>query len=192
MAMQISNYLFNNASKLASFLLLGILTTASLNTVQAAPPIHANKHHESQNYNEGYANPNNSNGFLNQEMLGPLLGAAIGGLLGSQFGDGKGKLAATAAGALLGYILAGKFKEYMDNSDRQRANQTLENSQDRHTVSWLNPETQASYAMTPVNTYQTDSGYCRDYITHAKIDNQSEKVQGTACREANGSWLVQN
>ena len=38
----------------------------------------------------------------NKEIGGTLLGAAAGGLLGAQFGKGKGQLAAVAAGALLG------------------------------------------------------------------------------------------
>lgn len=37
-----------------------------------------------------------------------LIGAAIGGLLGSQVGKGDGKLAATAAGAVTGYWIGGQ------------------------------------------------------------------------------------
>ena len=37
-----------------------------------------------------------------------LIGAAVGGLLGSQVGKGDGKLAATAAGAVTGYIIGGR------------------------------------------------------------------------------------
>lgn len=37
-----------------------------------------------------------------------LIGAAIGGLLGSQVGKGDGKLAATAAGAVTGYVVGGR------------------------------------------------------------------------------------
>jgi uncharacterized protein YcfJ len=41
----------------------------------------------------------------NQINAGSLIGAAVGGLLGSQVGGGKGKLAATAAGTVGGFLL---------------------------------------------------------------------------------------
>lgn len=37
------------------------------------------------------------------DVLGGLIGAATGGWVGSHIGDGRGQLAATAAGTLLGY-----------------------------------------------------------------------------------------
>ena len=37
-----------------------------------------------------------------KETFGTLLGAGLGGWAGSQFGSGKGKLAAVGAGVLLG------------------------------------------------------------------------------------------
>jgi uncharacterized protein YgiM (DUF1202 family) len=43
--------------------------------------------------------------WMNNENVGKFAGAAVGALLGSQIGDGRGQLAATAAGAVGGYIL---------------------------------------------------------------------------------------
>ena len=42
-----------------------------------------------------------------KETIGNILGAGLGGLLGSQFGSGKGQLAAVAAGALAGAYFGG-------------------------------------------------------------------------------------
>jgi len=131
------------------------------------------------------------NGF-DKQMMSQLLGAAIGGLIGSNIGDGKGQMAATAAGTLLGYMLAGKLMEYMDNNDRQQTYETLESVQNNHTVTWQNPNTLADYEVTPVNAYKINDQNCREYITRATIDDRSEEIKGTACRQANGSWQIQN
>lgn len=130
------------------------------------------------------------NGF-DKRMMSQLLGAAIGGLIGSKIGDGKGQMAATAAGTLIGYMLAGKLMDYMDNSDRQRTYQTLESVQNNQTVAWQNPNTLADYEVTPVNAYKVNNQDCREYITRATIDDHSEEIKGTACRQANGNWQIQ-
>jgi len=129
---------------------------------------------------------------FDKQMMSQLLGAAIGGFIGSKIGDGKGQMAATAAGTLIGYMLAGKLVEYMDNNDRQRTYQTLESAQNNHTVAWQNPNTLADYEVTPVNAYKVDDQNCREYITRATIDDHSEEIKGTACRQANGNWQIQN
>lgn len=49
-------------------------------------------------------------------VAGKLLGAVIGGVVGHQFGDGRGKDAATAGGAILGGMIGDKVQR-----DRQQA-----------------------------------------------------------------------
>ena len=49
-------------------------------------------------------------------VAGKLLGAMIGGVVGHQFGDGRGKDAATAGGAILGGMIGDKVQR-----DRQQA-----------------------------------------------------------------------
>lgn len=44
-------------------------------------------------------------GLLTKENVGGAIGATVGGLLGAQIGDGDGRLAATAVGAVGGYIV---------------------------------------------------------------------------------------
>ena len=46
-------------------------------------------------------------GSASRLNAGSLIGAAIGGLLGSQVGGGSGKLAATAAGTVGGFLIGG-------------------------------------------------------------------------------------
>lgn len=46
--------------------------------------------------------------------IGSVLGSATGALIGYQFGGGHGKYATTAAGAVAGYVLGGKFQENLN------------------------------------------------------------------------------
>ncbi|MEM7299065.1 MAG: RT0821/Lpp0805 family surface protein, partial [Bacteroidota bacterium] len=58
---------------------------------------------------------------------------------------------------------------------------------------WKNPETGVDYTVTPTRTYESDYGRpCREFSTEAVIDGRREVVYGTACREPDGSWRVQN
>ena len=78
----------------------------------------------------------------NSEIMGRLLGAGVGALLGSQVGGGKGKLAAVAVGALAGAWLGGEAANRLTQTDRQGIAQTtntaLETGQPQ---TWTNPDT---------------------------------------------------
>lgn len=126
-----------------------------------------------------------------KEGIGTATGAALGGLLGAQIGHGTGRLAATAAGAVLGGMVGGSVGRSMDEQDRMRAAQVLETSRTGSTVQWHNPDTGASYAMTPTKTYENPAGApCREYTTQAIIGGQTQTVYGTACRQPDGSWQI--
>ena len=177
-------------------MLIAMLAVISIFAISAYSPAKADSPiwEPVQPYNNYQSNDyigDSLNGF-DKRMMSQLLGAAIGGLIGSKIGDGKGQMAATAAGTLIGYMLAGKLMDYMDNSDRQRTYQTLESVQNNQTVAWQNPNTLADYEVTPVNAYKVNDQDCREYITRATIDDHSEEIRGTACRQANGNWQIQN
>ena len=53
-----------------------------------------------------------------KELGGGLIGAGGGAFLGSQFGQGKGRLAATGAGALVGGMLGAGAGRSLDRADR--------------------------------------------------------------------------
>lgn len=50
-------------------------------------------------------------------QIGTLGGAAAGGLIGSQFGHGNGKLAATGAGVLLGGLIGNNVGTSLDRAN---------------------------------------------------------------------------
>ncbi len=126
---------------------------------------------------------------------GALIGAAAGGLLGSQFGGGAGKLAAVALGVLGGAFLGSEVGKSMDTVDKQTAANTqqvaLENNRVGQASTWSNPDTGHSGTVTPIRTYQAPSGQnCREYRHDVKIGDKFEQVIGQACRQADGTWKV--
>lgn len=128
---------------------------------------------------------------------GTLIGAAAGGLLGSQFGGGVGKIAATAVGVLAGGWLGSEVGKSLDNADkaamRQSAQYSLEATKTGHTSNWSNPDSGNSGTVTPTKTYQTAEGeYCREYQQTVTVAGKTEEAYGTACRQPDGSWKVRN
>jgi surface antigen len=129
----------------------------------------------------------------NSNLLGSALGAAAGGLLGSQFGKGSGNTVLTIGGVLAGALAGGTVGRSMDPVDQGCISRTLENTPTSKTVAWKNPDTDSSYWVTPTRTFNANDGTaCREYITQSVIDGKPEKVTGTACRQQDGSWKIQN
>ena len=129
-------------------------------------------------------------GLIDKELVGGLLGAAAGGFAGSKIGDGRGQLAATAGGALLGFLVGGNIGRTMDAVDQNCIGQTLEYVPDGQTIKWNNPDTGGQYQVTPSRTYQSSGQQCREYTTHAVIGGKREHTYGQACRQPDGSWRL--
>jgi surface antigen len=131
-----------------------------------------------------------------KETIGTVLGAAGGGLLGSQFGSGSGQLAATAAGTLLGALVGSSIGHTMDKVDQTKAHQALEQATYApigETITWNNPSNGHQGSVTPVRDGVSSTGnYCREFQQAVTIDGRTEQIHGTACRQPDGSWkLVQ-
>jgi len=127
-----------------------------------------------------------------QEEQGVIIGAIAGGILGYQIGDGSGQAIATMVGTMAGAMIGGSIGRHMDEQDQMNTSLALENVRTGVPTTWRNPDTGYEYAVTPTNTYETDSGPCREYTMDATIGGKTEQVYGTACRQADGSWKVQN
>ena len=88
-----------------------------------------------------------------REATGTLTRAALGGLLGSQFGSGRGQLATTAIGVLIGGLIGSEVGRSMDEVDRMKANQAINEA---HTaelgerIIWNNQDNGHSGSVTPV------------------------------------------
>ena len=127
---------------------------------------------------------------------GTVVGAIAGGLLGSTIGGGSGKVVAIGIGAILGGIVGSEVGKSLDRADRaymQRTTQeSLETSPTGRESTWRNPDSGHGGTVTPQRTYETASGPCREYQQTVTIDGRTERAYGTACRQADGSWKIQN
>lgn len=134
-----------------------------------------------------------SGGPRDNEIVGTGVGAALGGLLGSQIGGGSGQLAATAGLAVLGGILGNHVGRTMDRVDAQRMSSTFETAPSNRAVNWNNPDTgyQHQVVTQPATYPRYNRGQpCREFTHTATIGGRPEQVYGTACRQADGSWKV--
>ena len=127
-------------------------------------------------------------------VLGAIGGAAIGGLLVAALG---GKGGAVVAGALVGGLLGGYVGNRLDNKDKQMAAQAasaaFEQNRSGQPSAWNNPESGNHGSITPTKTYQLANGqYCREYKQDVFIGTEKQQTSGTACRQADGTWQIQN
>ena len=79
----------------------------------------------------------------------------------------------------------------MDARDREYAGYALENVRTGVPSTWRNPDTGYKYEITPTETYETQGGPCREYTLEAMIGGKPETIYGTACRQADGSWKME-
>ncbi len=128
-------------------------------------------------------------GRCNREVIGQILGGAVGGLAGSQIGDGTGRLVAVAVGTLAGVVIGGEIGRSMDRADALCIDQALEHAPDGSSIRWNDADRQ--YSVTPQQTIQDDQGrYCREYSMDAGVKGQTQQVFGKACRQPDGSWQI--
>ncbi len=135
-----------------------------------------------------------NSGYGEKQTVGTVGGAAIGGLLGSQFGSGTGQLIATGAGVFIGGLVGSEIGRTMDEQDRMRADQAVNQAHTApvgETIAWNNPESGNFGAVTPVRDGTSTSGlYCREFQQTITVNGRSESAYGTACREPDGTWKI--
>lgn len=133
-------------------------------------------------------------GMGQKETVGTLGGAALGGLLGSQFGGGTGKLVATGIGVFLGGLAGREVGKSLDRADHLAANQAYSRAQAApigDTITWKNPESGHHGTYTPVREGTSSSGrYCREFQQTVTVGGKTEQAYGTACRQPDGSWQI--
>ena len=123
-----------------------------------------------------------------KEQKGAVAGAVVGGVVGSTIGGGTGRTVAIVAGTVAGALIGGNIGRKMDEADRMKAAQALETTPTGQHSTWRNPDNGNQYTVTPTRTYEAASGPCREYTIDASVDGKPDKVNGTACRQADGSW----
>lgn len=130
-----------------------------------------------------------------KETGGTLIGAGLGGLLGSQFGGGTGKLVTTALGVAAGGLIGNHIGRSLDRADQAYLYQASERAQVApvgETITWSNPQSGNYGSVTPTREgYQPSTGaYCREYQQEIVVGGRIERGYGRACRQPDGSWKV--
>jgi surface antigen len=130
-----------------------------------------------------------------KQAVGTVGGAALGGLLGNQFGGGTGKTIATTVGVLLGGWAGNEIGVSLDRADRMQMSQ----AQNRALVApvgqqivWNNPQTGNSGTFEPIRDGRDSAtgAYCREYQTSVVVGGKRQSAYGTACQQPDGSWKV--
>ena len=128
-------------------------------------------------------------------------GAALGALTGTALAYGLGKdsskknlwlIAGAAAGGLIGNNIGAK----LDERDRlllgETLQQTMEHGPTNSVGSWNNPDSGNSGTVTPTQTMMSANNQpCREFNTTVNIGGELSQAYGTACRQADGSWKIQ-
>lgn len=122
---------------------------------------------------------------------GEVLGGVLGGVIGAQVGEGRGKTAAIIVGTIAGAMIGRHVGESMDDTDRMQTARVLNDSRTGEPTTWVNPDTGYRYTVTPTRTFEESSGPCREFQLDATVGGErNQDVYGTACYQADGSWLV--
>lgn len=123
---------------------------------------------------------------------GEVIGGVLGGVIGSQIGEGRGQTAAIIIGTIAGAMIGRHIGETMDDADRMNTAIALNDSRTGEATTWVNPDTGNRYTVTPTRTYEQSGSPCREFSLDARVGRQADQeVYGTACLQADGSWLVQ-
>jgi surface antigen len=128
--------------------------------------------------------------------LSPAPGATApdGAATGAQFATGSGNPLLTPIGAS---TPAAPPPLPLDKADADYASRTaqrgFETAPTGQSVAWTNPDTGNRGTLTPTRTYQMPSGqYCREFTQTITVGGKTREGIGTACRQPDGSWRVQN
>ena len=136
-------------------------------------------------------------GCASKMQTGTALGALTGGALAYGLGQNSSKKALwTVLGIGLGAMIGQSIGQQLDERDQYLMAQTFEFAMEKaptnETAKWENPDTGVGGSVTPTKTYSTTEGTpCREFTTSVSIGGQTEKAYGTACRQADGSWKIQ-
>ena len=135
-------------------------------------------------------------GCATKMETGAVVGALTGGALAYGLGqDSSKKELWTVLGIGLGAMIGQNIGKQLDERDRYLMAQTFEHTMEKaptnSTGQWQNPDTGHGGTITPTNTIVTNGTPCREFTQTVSIGGQMQEAYGTACRQADGSWKIQ-
>lgn len=129
-----------------------------------------------------------------KEGLGTVGGAVAGGLIGSRFGGGTGKLVAVGVGSLLGAFVGREIGASLDKADQTYADQAATRAYSApigQPIRWNNPQSGNQGTIVPIRDgYAQGGAYCREFQQTIVVGGRTEQAHGTACRQPDGSWKI--
>jgi surface antigen len=117
-----------------------------------------------------------------------ISGGVVCNVLGHQVVDRSGRAAATNEGVALGAFLGSRIGHTVYLIDELKTAEALESACDGHATTWRNTDTGQRYSVTATQTYQRQSGRCRDFTTVTENRGREQIVHGRACRQPDGTW----
>lgn len=130
------------------------------------------------------------------ETIGTITGIVAGAIIGYQVGgDDAAKALGAGVGLAVGGLVGSKLGQMYDklNREEQQVHEstiesTIKTSKIGEGNQWYNPETGNSGRV--IITKQEE--YCREYQQTIVIGGKEQNAYGTACRQPDGSWKIQN
>jgi surface antigen len=99
-----------------------------------------------------------------------------------------------AAGVFIGALLGSEIGRSMDDVDRLKAEQAINQAHSApigNTITWNNAESGNSGTVTPTRDGTSASGeYCREFQQTVVIGGKTEEGYGVACRQPDGTWRI--
>ena len=128
----------------------------------------------------------------NREVIGAVLGGAVGAVVGSKVGKGDERVITTVGGAVIGAVVGGAIGKSMEDADHACAAQAMEYAGFKQAVKWRSAQHDTIYTITPVGLLPPAGRgiECRRYSMLTENAGMKEAVQGTACRQHDGSWRL--
>lgn len=125
-----------------------------------------------------------------KEVVGTIVGGVVGGVAGSTI-RGPGRTAGVIVGTLIGALVGHDIGKSLDEADELRAARVLEKNKTGRPTTWVNPDKGTEVMMVPQRTYKNRVGQdCREYETEVTVAGEKQQAYGTACRQADGQWIV--
>ncbi len=122
--------------------------------------------------------------------MGAGAGMLGGALVGSLSGPSKSRPGNTLIGAVVGGLMGYAIGNEAEKQGRVVVNQALEVGPSYTTSSWVNPETDVAYVVTPQPARVVEGRVCREVDIKASIDAKRETLSGLTCRDEYGQWRL--
>jgi surface antigen len=178
--------------------LVPVLVLALAAPVGADPPPHAKAHGWRKKNDPTYVGYTGKtwpqdygviSGQCQTDVILGMAGAAVGGVLGSQIGDGAGRTVATIAGVALGTIVGSSIGRQLDQGDQACIGHSLELTPSGQAVRWTSASGGTNYLLVPVKDVGTD---CREFKLEASAKGKRSWGTKVACRSGDGVWTLRS